>query len=624
MNHNSVAGPLRSFGRDQSVKDVKVAPGTAKRVLQFARPYARMLIVFMLVVIADAVVSASSPLLYRLIINKGIAVHRADVVVHISLVVGGLAILDALLTLVQRNLSARIAQGLVFDMRTQVFARVQQMSLAFFTRVKTGALVSRLNGDVNGAKDAFTDVLSTVVGNLITVVLVLIAMFALSWQLTLVALLLVPAFVLPARFMGKKLQEIAREGYDLSSEMNSTMVERFNVSGALLAKLFGRPDEEDREFKEKAARVRELNVRQMLYTRFFYVSLGLTASLAVAFVYGWGGLEAVRGTLDVGTVVALASYLNRLYSPLTSLSNLSVDVLTALVSFERIFEVLDLKPMVTEKPDAVALPQGPARIEFQEVSFAYPSAEEVSLASLETVAVLDTAKEKQVLNKVSFVAEPGQLIALVGPSGAGKTTITQLVARLYDVRSGAIKINGIDLRDATLNSLRSAIGMVTQDSHMYHDTVRANLLYGRPDATEEQLLECLESAQILKLVQSLPDGLDTMLGERGYRLSGGEKQRLAIARLLLKAPNIVVLDEATAHLDSESERLIQQAFETALAGRTSLVVAHRLSTILKADQILVVRDGKIAEHGRHSELLEQDGLYAELYRTQFADQQKES
>jgi ATP-binding cassette, subfamily B, bacterial len=610
-------GTLHSLRRDQSVKDVKIKPGTFRRILGFVGPYKAFLTGFLVLVVIDAVIGVANPLIYREIINHGILGHNASLIIGLAALVAGLAIVDGGLSLVQRYLSSRIGEGLIFDMRTKVFAHVQRMGLAFFVRTQTGALVSRLNNDVQGAQEAFSDVLSTVVGNLISVALVLVAMFVLSWQLTLVALVLVPVFALPARWLGQRIQAITREGYDVSAQMNTTMVERFNVSGALLVKLFGRADEEDRQFGEKAGRVRDIAITRGIYARVFFVSLMLTAALATALVYGWGGVMAVQGLLDIGTVVALTAYLNRLYGPLTALSNINVDVLTALVSFERVFEVLDLPTMVAEKPGAVAIPRGPARVEFEDVDFSYPASSEVSVASLEAIGSVDAALAHEVLSNVSFVAEPGQLIALVGPSGAGKTTMSYLIPRLYDVRGGAVRINGLDVRDATLESLRDVVGMVTQDPHMFHDTIRANLLYAKPSATEDEMRAALAGAQIMPLIESLPEGLDTFVGDRGYRLSGGEKQRLAIARLLLKAPDVVVLDEATAHLDSESEVAVQLALKTALAGRTSIVIAHRLSTVRDADQILVIDGGSIVERGRHEELLDAGGLYADLYRTQF-------
>jgi ATP-binding cassette, subfamily B, bacterial len=608
---------MRSFRRDDSVTRHRLAPGTTRRIVRFAAPYRGALVVFLLLIIVDAAIGAANPLIFRAIINDGIVRRHSDVIVALALLVAGLAVLDAGLSLGQRLVSSRVGEGLIFDMRARVFAHVQRMPLAFFTRTQTGALVTRLNNDVLGAQQAFTDTLSNVVSNLITVCIVLVTMLLLSWQITLVALTLLPVFVLPARWVGRRLQAITRESYALNAQMNTTMTERFNVAGALLVKLFGRQHEERRGFEEKADRVREIGIRSAMYSRVFMVSLMLVASLATALVYGWGGLLSIRGALDVGTVVALTAYLNRLYGPLTALSNVNVDVMTALVSFERVFEVLDLPPMIAEREHAVAIPRGAGRIEFDHVDFSYPTAEEVSLASLESVAVLDRSPSQQVLFDVSFTVEPGMMVALVGPSGAGKTTISQLVPRLYDVRGGAVRLNGVDVRDATLGSLSAAVGVVTQDAHLFHETIRSNLLLARPEATEEELREALRGAQILHFVDSLPDGLDTVVGDRGYRLSGGEKQRIAIARVLLKAPDIVVLDEATAHLDSESELAVQRALRTALAGRTSLVIAHRLSTVREADLILVVEDGRIVERGRHEELVRIGGLYADLYRTQF-------
>ncbi|HEV3245132.1 MAG TPA: ABC transporter ATP-binding protein [Candidatus Paceibacterota bacterium] len=609
---------MRSFRQDPSVTERSVRPGTTKRILRFAMPYAGLLAFFLVLVILDAGIGVANPLIYRAIIDSGILAGNAALVVRLALLVGGLAVIDAGLGLAESYLAAKIGNEIVLSMRTKLFEHVQQMPLAFFTRTQTGALVSRLNTDVTGAQTAFTDILSNVVGNLVTVVLVLSAMFFLSWQITLASLVLLPLFILPARYLGRKLQQITRESYDLIAAMNSIMYERFNVAGAQLAKLFGRREDESRTFRGQASRVSEINVRQSLYGRFFFTALALMAAFATALAYGWGGVLAIEKTLDVGTVVALVSYLTRLYGPLIGLSNIQVSIMTALVSFDRVFEVLDLEPMIKEKPGAVALAPGPADVRFDHVSFRYPSAKEVSLASLESVAVPDKTPEKTVLHDVSFDAKPGQLVALVGPSGAGKTTITQLVARLYDARSGSVSINGVDVRDLKLDSLHEKIGIVTQDAHLFHDTIRANLLYAKPDATDEELRGALQAAQLLPLVESLPNKLDTLVGERGYRFSGGEKQRLAIARLLLKAPDIVILDEATAHLDSASEAAIQAAFETALVGRTSIVIAHRLSTILKADRILVVEKGRIAEQGRHEELLASGGIYADLYRRQFA------
>lgn len=619
MGMAGMISSMRSFRQDALVVKQKVKPGTAKRMLRFAMPYAGLLALFLLVVILDSSIGIVNPLIFRHIINDGILKGNAGLIIRFAILAGGLGLIDSALGLAQAYFSATVGARVVLDLRTKLFEHIQQMPLAFFTRVQTGALISRLNTDVGGAQSAFTDILSNVVGNSVTVVLVLGAMFALSWQITLAALVLVPLFILPARFWGPRLQKITRESYDLTSAMNNLMVERFNVAGAHLAKLFGRRQDEKRDFEAKAGRVSDISVKRAIYGRLFFTVLMLMAIVASAMAYGWGGVLAVEHRLDLGTVVAFVAYLGRLYMPLTGLSNIQVSVMTALVSFERVFEVLDLPPMIQDRPNAVAIPSGPARIEFDDVCFRYPTAAEVSLASLESIAAPDRAPEKIVLSDVSFVVEPGQLVALVGPSGAGKTTITYLVARLYDVQSGSVAINGIDVRDAKLESLHQRIGTVTQDAHLFHDTIRANLLYAKPEATEAELREALRAAQILPLIQSLPQGLDTLVGERGYRFSGGEKQRLAIARLLLKAPEIVILDEATAHLDSESEAAIQRAFETALRGRTSLVIAHRLSTILKADQILVVQGGRIVERGTHAELLQHPGLYAELHRRQFAE-----
>lgn len=616
---------MASFRRDSSVVHQKLKPGTVRRIAAYARAYLKDLVLFLLLNAFGAVIVVATPLLLKSIIDRGIVPRHPAVVLWLAAGVAGLALLEAVLGLAQRWYSARIGEGLIYNLRTQVFDHVQRMPIAFFMRAQTGSLISRLNNDVIGAQRALTTTLSSVVSNVISLVLVLGAMIWLSWQVTLIALVLLPIFVIPAKLVGRKLARISREQMVLDAEMSSLMTERFNVAGAMLAKLYGRPADESTMFAGRAGRVRDIGVTSAMYGRVFFTALTLVASLATAMVYGVGGLLAVHGTLQLGTLVALATLLTRMYGPLTALSNVQVDVMTALVSFDRVFEVLDLKPMIDERPDAVELrrPAGglAPEVVFDDVSFRYPAAEEVSLASLESIARTDTAPGRDVLFNVSFTAEAGQLVALVGPSGAGKTTITQLVSRLYDVSQGSVRIGDQDVREVTLESLRAAIGVVPQDAHLYHDSIRANLAYARPDATEAEMREALRGAQILGLVDSMPDGLDTVVGDRGYRLSGGEKQRLAIARLLLKAPSVVVLDEATAHLDSESEAAVQRALATALAGRTSLVIAHRLSTIREADQILVVDDGRIVERGRHEELLLAGGLYAELYRTQFKRQE---
>jgi ATP-binding cassette, subfamily B, bacterial len=626
---------MMSFRRDNSVVKERLKAGTVRRIAGYARPYVRELVLFLALNAVAAVIVVANPLVLKAIIDRGIIPHRSGLVVGLALAVGVLAVIDAVIGLAQRWYSARIGEGLIYDLRTQVFNHVQRMPVAFFMRAQTGSLVSRLNSDVIGAQRALTTTLSSVVSNVISLVLVLVTMLVLSWQVTLIALVLLPIFIFPAKWVGRRLQKISREQMQLDAEMGSLMTERFNVAGAMLAKLYGRPDEETAMFADRAARVRDIGVVSAMYGRVFFTALTLVASLATAMVYGVGGGLVVNGGFQLGTLVALATLLTRMYGPLTALSNVHVDVMTALVSFDRVFEVLDLAPMIDERPGAEPLraslprsdhpgasPGGDAPdVEFDDVTFSYPAASEVSLASLESIARTDTAPSREVLHGVSFRVEPGGLTALVGPSGAGKTTITQLVSRLYDVSAGAVRIGGRDVRDATLESLRGSIGVVTQDAHLFHDTIRANLAYARPDATDEDLAEALKAAQIWDLVAEMPDGLDTVVGDRGYRLSGGEKQRLAIARLLLKAPSVVVLDEATAHLDSESEAAVQRALKTALAGRTSIVIAHRLSTIREADQILVIDEGRVVERGRHEELLDRGGLYAELYHTQFARQE---
>jgi ATP-binding cassette subfamily B protein len=614
-------GTLRALRQEGEVAGHRMRPGTARRVLAFAAPFRRDIAVFLVTVVLAAGIGVATPVIAGRVVDvigNG-APGAGRTVVLLAAAFAGLAIVDAGLQLAQRWYSARIGEGIILDLRSSVYDHVQRMPLQFFTRTQTGALVSRLNNDVLGAQRAFTTTLSGVVSNLIQLTLTAGVMFALSWEITALSLVLLPAFILPARRVGRRLAEITRESYVLDAKMNATMTERFAVGGALLVKLFGRPEAEAGRFRERAARVRDIGIQQAMYARTFFVAMLLVALLAQALTYGLGGWFAVEdGRITAGTVVTLALLLTRLYGPLTELANVRVDVMSALVSFDRVFEVLDLAPAIAEKPTAVPLPGGPGRVEFRDVHFRYPSAAEVSLASLEDVAVLDRTVAEPVLRGVSFVVEPGQLVALVGPSGAGKTTTSMLLSRIYDVTAGAVLIDGIDVRDATLASLRDTVGVVTQDAHLFHETLAENLRYARPEATDEQLWEALAGAQIADLVRSLPDGLETVVGERGYRFSGGEKQRIAIARLLLKAPSIVVLDEATAHLDSESEVAVQRALAVALTGRTSLVIAHRLSTVRNADQILVLDQGRIVERGRHEELVAAGGLYADLYRTQFS------
>ncbi len=632
---------MRSFSRDRSITKQRLKPGTIRRIISYARPYRRDLIFFLLIVSLDAVITVAVPLLLRGLIDNGILPRNTGVVLAIGSVVAGLALLDALLSIGQRWYSARIGEGLIYDLRTEVFEHVQRQPIAFFTRTQTGSLVSRLNSDVIGAQQAITSTLSSVIANVLSLVIVGVAMLLLSWQVTLVALVLIPFFIIPARLVGRRLQRLTRESMQLDAAMGSTMTERFNVSGAMLVKLFGRPQEEVDVFGSRASRVRDIGVTTAMYGSSLFVALTLLATLATAVVYGLGGVLVINNFFKIGTLVALAALISRLYGPITSLSNVQVDVMTALVSFDRVFEVLDLKPLIADAPDAVPLrinqaapagatagpPAGadPApAVDLDHVWFRYPTAGEISLASLESIAL--PAPERadanaDVLRDITFHAPAGQLTALVGPSGAGKTTITALVARLYDPREGTVRINGADIKGVTQDSLHQVVGVVTQDAHMFHDTIRANLNYAKPGATQQDLIEACEAAQIWPLISSLPDGLDTVVGDRGYRLSGGEKQRIALARLLLKAPSVVVLDEATAHLDSESEAAVQRALRTALAGRTSLVIAHRLSTIREADQILVIEAGQVVERGTHEELLAAGGLYTELYHTQFASQE---
>ncbi len=613
---------FRHLRSDRSVVNNRLDRGTVRRVIGFARPHRGLISVFLGLTVVDAAMVVVIPLLVQRIVDDGILQGDNALVAWLALAMAGVALVSAVLAVLGGWLSSRIGEGLIFDLRTQVFGHVQRQSLAFFTRTQTGALVSRLNNDVIGAQRAFTSTLSSTVANSIAVVVVGITMLALSWQVTLMCLALFPLLFLISRFVGTKLAGLTRQQMDGNADLGNLMTERFNVGGAMLLKLFGRRGEEDEQFAGKAAVVRDLGIRISLITRIFSASMMAVPALATALVYGVGGQLAIDGTLTVGTLLALATLLLRLLGPLQGLSNVRIDVMTALVSFERVFEVLDLPSLIQEKPDAVEVPRSASRLEFDHVSFTYPGADEISLASLEAVArpLTSTPREtQQVLHDITFTAEAGQMVALVGPSGAGKTTITHLVARLYDVDSGTVRVGGQDVRDVTLQSLEDVVGYVTQDAHMFHDTIRANLLYARPGADDTDVWAALEAAQIATLVRSLPDGLDTVVGDRGYRLSGGERQRLAIARLLLKAPAIVVLDEATAHLDSESEAAVQQALDAALEGRTSLVIAHRLSTVRNADLILVLDDGRVVQQGTHADLLAAGGLYATLHATQFRE-----
>ena len=611
--------PWRHLRSDRSVVDTKIERRTLRRVLGFARPHRRLIAGFLGVTVVDAALVVLPPLLLKMIIDDGVQNGDTSLVVWLAILVAVVAVVDSGFGLITGWLSSRIGEGLIYDLRTQVFAHVQRQSLAFFTRTQTGALVSRLNNDVIGAQRAFTSTLQGTVSNIISAVVVGVTMLFLSWPVTLLCLALFPILLIASRVVGNKLANLSRQQMDGNADLGNAMTERFNVGGAMLLKLFGRREVEDVAYARKAAVVRDLGIRISLLTRIFFAAMTLVPSLATALVYGIGGWLAIRGDLSVGTIVALGVLLTRLLGPLQGLSNVRIDVMTALVSFDRVFEVLDLPSLIQEKPDAVELPPTASKLEFDHVAFTYPRADQISLASLETVARTESRDTGQVLHEVTFTAEPGQMVALVGPSGAGKTTVTHLVARLYDVESGAVRVGGHDVRDVTLQSLEDVVGYVTQDAHMFHDTIRANLLYARPDALEADVWAALEAAQIAHLVRSLPDGLDTVVGDRGYRLSGGERQRLAIARLLLKAPAIVVLDEATAHLDSESEAAVQKALDAALEGRTSLVIAHRLSTVREADLILVLDDGRVVQQGTHAELLAAGGLYATLHATQFRE-----
>ncbi|GAA1633715.1 ABC transporter ATP-binding protein [Nonomuraea maheshkhaliensis] len=596
-----------------------VSRATLRRIGGFARPHRRRLAWFLGLSVVTAGLAVGAPLLAGRVVDAIFTGEPLQVVVTVALAIAALAIAEAGLGLVNRWLSASLGESLILDLRTAVFDHVQKMPIAFFTRTRTGALVSRLNNDVIGAQRAFTDTLSGVAGNVVTLVLTLIAMIGISWQITLLALLLLPVFVLPARRMGTRIARLRREAADHNAAMGTQMTERFSAPGATLVKLFGRPAHESAEFASRARRVRDIGVRSAMTQSAFVTALTLVSALALALVYGLGGFYALRGQLAPGALVAMAMLLTRLYAPLTALASARVDVMSAVVSFERVFEVLDLKPLIQDRPDAREVPDGPVSVEFDDVRFAYPSADKVSLASLEEVATLDSRGGEEVLHGISFRAEPGQMVALVGSSGAGKSTIAQLLPRLYDVDSGAVRLGGVDVRDLSADSIRDTLGMVTQDGHLFHETIRANLLLARPEASEDELWDALSRARLAALIESLPDGLDTVVGERGYRLSGGERQRLTIARLLLARPRVVILDEATAALDSTSEAAVQAALGEALAGRTAVVIAHRLSTIRAADVILVIEDGRVAERGTHAELLAAGGRYEELYRTQFED-----
>jgi len=616
MSVQAVWSAHRTMTADPAVKDQKLKPGTIKRIFAFAQPYRLYLSIFLFTVVIDAFLVVATPLLLRQLIDDGVIPKNADLISRLAVIVGLLAIADAIMSIIGRWFSARIGEGLIYDLRSQVFKHVQKQSIAFFTRTQTGALISRINSDVIGAQQAFTSSLSGVLSNVVTLILVTVTMLFLSWQITVFSLLLLPVFLIPTKWVGRKLQLLTRDSFNLNAQMSSTMTERFNVSGAMLVSLYGQAENENESFRTRARKVADIGISMAMLNRIFFIALTSVAAIATAFAYGIGGHLAINGTVTVGTLLAITALLARLYGPLTALSNVRIDVMTALVSFERVFEVLDLQPMVSNKAGAQVLANKVPSIEFKDVSFSYPRPDQISLASLESVAKEEVIQSGEVLKNVSFTVPAGSFTAIVGPSGAGKTTISTLVPRLYDVTSGSILIDGVDVKDLTLESLRLNVGVVTQDAHLFHESIADNLRYAKHDATEEEMEQACRSAQIWDLVQSLPNKFETLVGERGHRLSGGEKQRLAIARLLLKSPSVVILDEATAHLDSENEALVQQALKSALKDRTSIVIAHRLSTVRDADQIIVLEHGIIVERGTHDELIAAAGLYSELNERQ--------
>ena len=607
---------LRTLSSDQSVKSAKLKPGTLKRIFAYAIPYKSTFFLFLFCLIADAFLTIATPLLLRELIDNGVIPKDRSVVTTMAIAVAVLALLTAAVNIVVRWISAKIGEGLIYDLRSQVFRHVQEQSIAFFTRTQTGALISRINSDVIGAQRAFTSTFSGIISNVLTLILVVGTMLALSWQITVASLLLLPVFLAPTKWIGGRLQGYTRDSFEINAEMSSTMTERFNVSGALLVKLYGNLNQESVAFKKKARKVADIGISMAMLNTFFFIALISIAALATAIAYGIGGHLAIDGSITVGSLIAITTLLARLYGPLVSLATVRVDVMGALVSFERVFEVLDLEPMVKESAKPITLASRTPIISFEDVRFTYPSAQQISLSSLESASLPEVKESEEILKGLSFTADAETVTALVGPSGAGKTTISALLPRLYDVSSGAIKIDGIDIRELSVDSLRSSIGVVMQDSHLFHDTITANLRYAKADATFDEMKAACQSAQIWDLITTLPNGLETMVGERGHRLSGGEKQRLAIARLLLKSPSIVILDEATAHLDSENEELVQKALSQALSGRTSIIIAHRLSTVMNADQILVLENGLIRERGRHEELVQAGGLYSELFARQ--------
>jgi len=620
MSQMQIWETYRSLTRDSSVKKRGIRNGTVNRVLEYAAPLKKDILLLIVIVVIDAFLVVAQPLLFKRIIDDGITAGNKNIVITTAIYVGVLAILSAGLSIIGRLYSSRIGEGLILTLRTQVFNHVQAQPIAFFTRTQTGSLISRVNGDVIGAQQAFTSTLSGIISNGISLIIVLSTMIILSWQITLTSLILLPVFLIPAKWMGKRVQSLSREQMTLNAEMSQTMTERFNVSGALLVKLFGDPIVEGSSFFKKASRVKDIGVRIAMTNMVFFVALTTVATIATAIVYGFGGSLVISGVLTLGTLLALTALLARLYGPLTSLSNVRVDIMTALVSFERVFEVLDLQPLVKDSLTPQKFVEGPLDIEFKNVSFHYPSRADVGLESLELASdgKLENDTKNTVLNNISFKVASGTMLALVGPSGSGKTTISQLIARLYDPIAGQVTVGNSDIKNVLRIDIKKDIGVVTQDSHLFHDTIENNLLYAKKDASEEDIWSALTSAQIADFVKSLPDKLDTVVGDRGYRLSGGEKQRIAIARVFLKQPRVVILDEATAHLDNENEAAVQVALATVLQGRTSVVIAHRLSTIINAEQIAVIKEGKLIAIGNHNELLKTNEVYSDLYNQQFA------
>ena len=616
-------GPHHLIPGDKSaIAGTKVNRTSMRRVVVFARPYSNSIVGFLISILVSAVIALIPPLLFRTIVDTAIPAGDKRRIVILTIILVVVAMGDAILSIVQRWYSSRIGEGLIYDLRVALFDKVQNMPIAFFTRTQTGALISRLNNDVVGAQTAVTGTLGSVVSNVVVLVTTLGAMLALEWRLTVLSLVVLPVFIIPARRVGVRLQDISREQMGLNAALNTQMTERFNVSGAMLVKLFGRHRDEVDAFSGRASRVRDIGITGAMYGRVFFVALGLVGALGAVAIYGIGAFMVISGGITIGTLVAMAAFVQRIYQPLTGLTNASLEVMTALVSFERVFEVLDAPVAITDRPRAIDIIKPLGNIEFDHVAFRYPPGASVSIASLELAGVMQGSDpDTDVLVDVSLRVDAGSTVAIVGTSGAGKTTLAMLIARMYDVTSGVVRLDGHDVRDLTGVSLRAAIGVVSQDPHMFHESIKSNLLYARPNATSDEMINACKQAQIHDVINSLPDAYETVVGERGYRLSGGEKQRLAIARLLLKDPAVMILDEATSHLDNESEVLVQQALEAAMHNRTSIVIAHRLSTIRDADRIVVLDQGRVTEQGTHDELMMLNGFYASQVRAggNFAD-----